>query len=188
MFLATFACGALAGRLCVGLGVPFLIYRNAVSVLTSYLCFILLMWGYVRAIRADRAYLLSAATESVDMGGKSGGIWTWLEDWSVDFDGWILLLAILAMMALIGIWIGVEGPALLVDEAFAAAMAAGLAGRTQFLLEQSWLRRVVQRTIWPVAAYLLFSSIVMGYADVHCPGRLKFSQVVRECVMAQGKK
>ena len=184
MFLGMFACGTLAGRLCIRLGIPSLVIRNGLAVLSSYLCFMLMMWLYVRIIRADPVFLRSAVAEGVDDRGgkKSGGGWGF-PDWAGDFDGLLLLLVVLALIVLIGAWIGMEGPALLLDEASAAAIAAGLAGRTAFLLDESWLWRVIRRTAIPVLLYLVLTSIVMAYADVHCPGRLKLTQVVRECVM-----
>lgn len=190
MFLATFGCGALAGRLGVQMGLPTLVYRNALAIFGSYVGFLLMMFCYIRAVRSDPVFLREAAVESAPSYekkslGDGGGF---LGDLGLDFEVWVVLLAVLILILLVVLWIGVEGPALLLDEASAAAIAAGLAGKTTFLLEPSWLRRVVTRTIIPVAIYLICSSIVMAYADVHCPGRLKFSQVVKECVIGSGGK
>lgn len=185
MFLVMFACGALAGRLGMRLGLSTLLYRNALAIVCSYVSFLLMMWFYVRAVRGDRTFLSEAAAESVPTPVRSsrGGGWDFFGDWGLDAEGWMVLLAVLALVLLVGIWIGIEGPALLIDEASAAAIAAGLAGKTVFLPEPSWLRRVLGRTIWAALIYLIFSSIVMGYADVKCPGRPGLSSVVGECVM-----
>ena len=184
MFLGMFVCGALAGRLCMALGLTSLACRNVVAVVCSYLCFLGMMGIYVRVIRADPVFLRHASTESFGYGSNSSGSSSssWW-DAGVDFEGWLVLLAILALVLLVGAWIGIEGPALLLDEASAAAIAAGLTGRTVFLPDDSWLRRVIRRTIVPLALYLICSSVVMGYADIHCPGRHKLTLVVRECVM-----
>lgn len=184
MFLAMFVSGALAGRLGSLLGWPMLVYRNALSVAGSYLSFLAMMGCYLRVVRAKPAFLSRAAFERIDggRGGKSG--WFDLGSSFVDFDALLVLLAVLALVLMIGIWVGVEGPALLLDEASAAAIAAGLAGNTVFLPDGSWLGRVIRRTAWPALIYLILSTIVMAYADVHCPGQPSFSSVVKVCVMA----
>lgn len=184
MFLVLFACGALGGRFGVMLGVPTLLYRNALAILCSYFSFLLMMGFYVRAVRSDPEFLSAAMAEGGAPEGKSSSSSWWSFDWVGDFDAWLILIALLALILLVGLWIGIEGPALLVDEASAVAIAAGLAGKTVFLPDSSWLRRVITRTLIPAALYLLFSSILMMYADIHCPGRLKLSQVVKECVMS----
>jgi hypothetical protein len=143
-----------------------------------------MMWAYVRIIRTDPVFLRAAAAEEIGAGGGKSGWSEWFSGWG-DFDGFLVLLAILALVVLVGVWIGAEGPALLLDEASAAAIAAGLAGRTAFLPDESWLPRVVRRTLWTVLIYLILSSIVMGYADVHCPGQPSFSGVIRACVIPQ---
>ncbi|HMA48266.1 MAG TPA: hypothetical protein VKP60_00860 [Magnetospirillaceae bacterium] len=184
MFLIMFGCGALGGRLGVWLGFSTLLIRNGLSILCSYLSFLMMMGFYVRAVRGDREFLGDALVEGSLPERKSGGL-NWLGDcWAGDFDGWLIVIALLGLILLVGLWIGIEGPALLLDEASAMAIAAGLAGRTAFMSDPSWLRRVIGRTIIPAAIYLFCSSILMGYADVHCPGRLKFSQVVKECVIS----
>jgi len=184
MFLTMFACGALAGRLGIRLGFPLLLYRNGLAVIGSYLSFLGMMWVYVRVILRDPVFLRHAVAEGFPEGPKlkSGDWWSW-GDWFGDFDGWLVLVAVVGLILLMGIWIGIEGPALLIDEASAAAIAAGLAGRTIFLPDEFWLGRVIRRTILPAAIYLLLSSILMGYADMHCPGRFTLTQVFKECVM-----
>lgn len=191
MFLGLFVCGTLAGRLCIRLGIPSLLIRNGLAVLCSYLCFLLMMWLYVRVIRADPVFLRHAAAEGFDDRGRKktdSPDWFSWGDGGGDLDGLLLLFVVLALVVLIGAWIGMEGPALLLDEASAAAIAAGLAGRTVFMPDDSWVLRVIRRTAVPVVLYLVLTSIVMGYADVHCPGRLKVTQVVKECVMGGGGK
>ena len=188
MFLGMFACGTLGGRICIWLGIPSLTVRNILAVLCSYFCFLGMMWLYVRVIRTDPVFLRSVAAEGPDDGGKkssSGGWFNW-GDWGGDLDGLFLLFVVLVLIVLVGAWIGMEGPALLIDEASAAAIAAGLTGRAVFRPDESWLLRVVRRTVLPISLYLLLTSIVMGYADFHCPGRLKLTQVVKECVMGDG--
>jgi hypothetical protein len=184
MFLAMFACGALGGRLGMWLGIHTLLVRNGLAVLSSYVSFLLMMWFYIRALRSDPVFLREVAMENAPsygkMRGDDGGFFNSLD---FDFDGWMVLIAVLALILLVGIWIGIEGPALLMDEASAVAIGAGLAGRGVLMMEPSWLRRVVFRTIWQVAIYLAFSSILMGYADVKCPGRPGLSAVVKECVL-----
>ena len=186
MFLTMFACGALADRLGMRLGFPSLLYRNAMAVIGSYLSFLGMMWVYVRVIRRDPVFLRHAVAEGFAEGPKSrSGDWSSWGDWSGG-DGWMVLVAVVALLLLMGLWIGIEGPALLIDEASAAAIAAGLSGRTIFLPDEFWLGRVLRRTILPAALYLVFSSILMGYVDRHCPGRFTLTQVVKECVMGGG--
>jgi hypothetical protein len=139
---------------------------------------------YVRAIRNSPDLLIEAACENANKAG-SGPANNWFRGgaFSSASDGCALFLLLLTLIVLVGIWIGAEGPALLIDEALAAAISAGLAPKKGYSYQEAWYRRVVPRSFGAMLAFLACSSTLLWIAERHCPGRIRLSEIVRECVL-----
>ncbi len=186
MFLIMFLCGAVVSRICLHLGMRSLIERNLIVTLCCYVCFLLLMVLYVGIVRGTPSIMAAAAAEE-DWERRSGSGWDWTSAGDLDAtdgEGCLFLLALIVLVVLVGAWIGIEGPALLLDEALAAAIAGGLAPKKGYLYQEAWYWRVIPRSSISLVIFLACSTTLLWIAERHCPGRTRLSEVVRECVMS----
>ncbi len=133
---------------------------------------------------------LSSGGSSRDLGGGS-----WFDfgfDWGDDGEGGclgVLLLLLLLGSAIVllgwgvggGIYLIYQAPAILVEAAFEAALAAGLVRATRGMGGSNWRSRLFKAT-WKQFVAMLVLALGVGLAARHwCPAAMKLADLWRAC-------
>ena len=113
-------------------------------------------------------------------------------DWGDDGEGGCLgalLLLLLLGIAIVllgwgvggGLYLIYQAPAILVEAAFEAALAAGLVRATRGMGGSDWRRRLFSAT-WKQFLALLMLALGVGWAAQHwCPAAVKLADLWRAC-------
>jgi hypothetical protein len=176
--------GMLLNRGLLNLGVQSLFYRNLWVIPACYGIFFILVRVWITWMEVDRPQpgLTLEIPDSNRSNIRMGRDW-WADLGFLDLfsEGAGFVIGIGVLILGLGLWIGVEGPIILVDAAFEAALSARLIQATREVPTSGWSWTVFKRTFLIFIGFWIASSAILSYAEERCPGRTRFSEVVRQC-------
>ena len=179
--------GAIFSRLLLMFGLNSLVLRNLIVMTTSYASFFILIriWlSYLDLNKLRDASNYSTQKLPSNGGERREGSWFdifYFPDVSGELGLIIGVIVVIALLVLVGIWIGIEGPTILIDAAFDVSLSLGLVQASRRIARGDWHIGVLKRTIVPFLIVLSISTLVMMVASSSCPNRNRFSDVVHQC-------
>lgn len=135
----------------------------------------------------DPPHLHSMVTDGGSGGGGSSFSLGDIGD--LDFDGIVLLLLALALIAAVFfvsgyvIWFA---PDILSEAVFGATLAAGLSRTARRNDSEGWVAGVVRKTWWPFAIVLILAEAFAVFAAIHYPAAATLGQAVAAALSDPG--
>lgn len=96
-------------------------------------------------------------------------------------DELFFVLAGIALLVCVGLWIGIEGPMILIDAACEVALSIGLIRASRKMAPGDWRKVALKRTIIPFIMVLGLSMMALLHDPINCPGRDRLSEVMHQC-------
>ena len=126
------------------------------------------------------------ASGSWGSSSSSGGGSFSLGDIDLDDGAGILIVVIgLVLAAVCGgaIYLVYQAPVILSEVAFNAMLSAGLVRATRNMQSGNWTGSVFRKTWIPFLLILVLVFVFAVFAEVYCPGSVKMSQVINNCML-----
>jgi hypothetical protein len=186
LFLMT-VFGMVFGRTLLALGMNSLVLRDSIVIAASYCFFFFLVRLWLGIIASDPRNLeipdedLKGASSSEDESCDRNSKWGWLNFFPGDIgEGTLFLILFLAAILIIA-WVAFEGPVILTESVFEVALSAGLAQAANRRGEGEWYEGLLRRTFLAFFIFWTVSFISLMVINNSCPGKVRLSQVVKEC-------
>ncbi len=189
ILLGVVAYGAGASHLLLSLGLTSVVLRHLAVMISSYLFFFVLIRLWLEYVRLNARVFHEVVGQSklirpceAPVTKKLGSeVWefSFLDFCSGEF--WLGVTVVALLSGVIIFFIGIEGPALLIDAAFEVALSLGMVQGFKKMNQANWCWRVLERTIFPFLIILFASTATLFFADRSCPGKSRFSEIVRQC-------
>lgn len=199
MFVILFsivALGVLTSWVFLRLGVSSMAIRYGVSVITSYIFFLVAVRLWISYVSSsalarrsavhevvdtleDVSYATASGTESSSSRGSS------IFDLGDDPHGVIIIIVIGVAVAIffgVGIYLVWEAPVILGEAAFQAVLAGSLRHRAQAIDAPGWAGSVLKATAIPLVIALATAIAAGVILQGLCPGAVTVAQVLDSCV------
>jgi hypothetical protein len=180
--------GAIFNRLLLKFGFDDLADRNFFVMTASYISFFAFIKMWLNFLSRDVYRLKDAAhlkEDRVKDEQSSGSWWNILNFDSPEISGeaaaFFAVIIVIILLILVGAWISIEGPTILIDAAFDASLSVSLIRASSNLVSGNWQGGVFKRTIWPFLLMLVLSTLIITIMTLHCPNAIRLSDALHQC-------